>query len=144
MPAGEVFTAPIEDGVEGCVTFSFPAVWGGFEVEGVRLEFRKGIVVNASAEKGMDKLRKILETDEGSRRLGEVAFGLNYNITRPTKQILLDEKIGGTMHMALGAAYPDTGGTNKSSIHWDLILDLRRGRVYGDNELIYEDGRFLA
>ncbi len=144
MPAGEVFTAPIEDGVEGCVTFSFPAVWGGFEVEGVRLEFRKGIVVNASAEKGMDKLRKILETDEGSKRLGEVAFGLNYNITRPTKQILLDEKIGGTMHMALGAAYPDTGGTNKSSIHWDLILNLRRGRVYGDNELIYEDGRFLA
>ncbi|MEM1655092.1 MAG: aminopeptidase [Nitrososphaerota archaeon] len=144
MPAGEVFTAPVEDGVEGRVAFSFPAIWGGFEVDGVRLEFRNGAIVNASAEKGADKLRKIIETDEGSRRLGEVAFGLNYNITRPTKQILLDEKIGGTMHMALGAAYPETGGTNKSSIHWDLILDLRRGRVYGDNELIYENGRFLA
>lgn len=144
MPAGEVFTAPVEDSVEGRVSFSFPAVWGGFEVEGVRLEFRRGVVVNASAEKGADKLKKILETDDGSRRLGEVAFGLNYNITRPTKQILLDEKIGGTMHLALGAAYPETGGENKSSIHWDLILDLRQGRVYGDGDLIYENGRFIA
>ncbi len=144
MPAGEVFTAPVEDGVEGHIAFSFPAIWGGFEVEGVRLEFRSGMVVDASAEKGADKLKKIIETDGGSRRLGEVAFGLNYGITRPTKQILLDEKIGGTMHMALGAAYPETGGMNKSSIHWDLILDLRRGKVYGDNDLIYENGKFLA
>ncbi len=144
MPAGEVFTAPIEEGVEGYVRFSFPAVWGGFEVEGVKLKFERGRVVEALAEKGEDKLRRILETDEGARRLGEAAFGLNYGIDKPTKQILLDEKIGGTMHLALGAAYPETGGMNKSSIHWDLILDLRRGRVYGDGDLIYENGRFLT
>ena len=143
MPAGEVFTAPVEDSVEGFIKFSFPAVWGGFEVEGVKLKFERGRVVEAHAEKGEDKLRKILETDEGAKRLGEVAFGLNYNITRQTKQILLDEKIGGTMHLALGAAYPDTGGANKSSIHWDLIIDLKHGKVYGDKDLIYENGRFI-
>ncbi|HDD42296.1 MAG TPA: aminopeptidase [Nitrososphaeria archaeon] len=144
MPAGEVFTAPVEDGVEGRVRFSFPAVWGGFEVEGVRLSFRRGKVVEASAEKGEEKLKKILETDEGAKRLGEVAFGLNYNITRHTKQILTDEKIGGTMHLALGAAYPETGGVNKSAIHWDLIVDMKRGKVYGDGDLIYENGKFIT
>jgi len=143
MPAGEVFTAPVEDSAEGLIRFSFPAVWGGFEVEGVKLKFERGRVVEAYAEKGEDKLRKILEADEGARRLGEVAFGLNYNITRHTKQILIDEKIGGTMHLALGAAYPETGGVNKSAIHWDLIVDMKRGKVYGDGDLIYENGRFL-
>ena len=83
-----------------------------------------------------------MRTDEGARRLGEIAFGLNYRIDRHTRQILFDEKIGGTMHMALGAAYPDTGGLNKSAIHWDMILDMREGRVYGDGDLIYENGRF--
>ncbi len=144
MPAGEVFTAPVEDGVEGYVRFSFPAVWGGFEVDGVKLRFEKGRVVESLAEKGEEKLKKILETDDGAKRLGEVAFGLNYGISKPTKQILLDEKIGGTMHLALGAAYPETGGVNKSSIHWDLILDLKRGKVYGDGDIIYENGRFLT
>jgi len=143
MPAGEVFTAPVEDSAEGVIKFSFPAVWGGFEVEDVKLRFERGRVVEAHAGKGEDKLKKILETDEGARRLGEIAFGLNYNITRHTKQILLDEKIGGTMHLALGAAYPDTGGVNKSAIHWDLIIDMKRGKVYGDGDLIYENGRFL-
>jgi len=143
MPAGEVFSAPIEDSVDGCVKFDYPAVWGGIEVEGVRLRFERGRVIEARAEKGEEKLKKILETDPGARRLGEVAFGLNRNIQRATKQILFDEKIGGTMHLALGAAYPETGGKNKSSIHWDLILDLKRGKVYGDGDLIYENGRFL-
>lgn len=143
MPAGEVFSAPIEDSAEGYVRFDYPAVWRGFEVEGVKLRFRRGEVVDACAEKGEGKLRKMLETDDGARRIGEIAFGLNYNITRATKEILFDEKIGGTMHLALGAAYPETGGKNKSAIHWDFIMDLRRGRVYGDGELIYEDGEFI-
>ena len=143
MPGGEVFSAPVEDGVEGAVRFDYPAVWRGIEVEGAKFKFKRGEVVEAYAEKGEDKLREILKTDEGAKRLGEVAFGLNYNITRATKQILFDEKIGGTMHLALGAAYPETGGKNKSAIHWDFVLDLKRGKVYGDGDLIYENGRFL-
>ncbi|MCX8187573.1 MAG: aminopeptidase [Nitrososphaeria archaeon] len=143
MPAGEVFSAPIEDSAEGYVKFDYPSVWRGFEVEGVKLKFRRGEVVETYAEKGEEKLRKMLETDDGARRIGEIAFGLNYNIARATKEILLDEKMGGTMHLALGAAYPETGGKNKSAIHWDFITDLRRGKVYGDGELIYENGEFL-
>jgi len=143
MPGGEVFSAPIEDSVEGTVKFDYPAVWGGIEVEGAKMTFKQGKVIEVHAEKGEDKLKEILKTDEGAKRLGEVAFGLNYNIRRATKQILFDEKIGGTMHLALGAAYPDTGGENKSAIHWDFILDLKRGKVYGDGDLIYENGRFL-
>jgi len=142
MPAGEIFSAPIEDSVEGEVRFTYPAIWGGIEVENVKLVFRKGEVIEAHAEKGEEKLKEILKADEGARRIGEIAFGLNYRIKRHTKQILFDEKIGGTIHLALGAAYPETGGRNKSAIHWDLILDMRRGKVYGDGELIYEDGRF--
>ena len=143
MPAGEVFSAPIEDSVEGTVKFTYPAIWRGIEVEGVKLRFSRGEVVEAHAEKGEEKLQHILRTDDGARRLGEIAFGLNYKIVKHTRQILFDEKIGGTMHMALGAAYPDTGGLNKSAIHWDMILDMREGKVYGDGDLIYENGRFL-
>lgn len=143
MPAGEVFSAPIEDSAEGYAKFDYPAVWRGFEVNGVKLRFRRGEVVEVHAERGEEKLRKILETDEGAKRIGEIAFGLNYNITRATKEILLDEKIGGTMHLALGAAYPETGGKNKSAIHWDFIMDLKRGKIYGDEELIYENGKFI-
>ncbi len=143
MPGGEVFSAPVEDSVEGVVKFDYPAVWGGIEVEGAKMIFKRGEVVEVHAEKGEDKLKEILKTDDGAKRLGEVAFGLNYSINRATKQILFDEKIGGTMHLALGAAYPETGGKNKSAIHWDFILDLKRGKVYGDGDLIYENGRFL-
>lgn len=144
MPGGEVFTGPIEDYTEGRIYFEYPAVWRGFEVEGVRLVFRRGEVVEASAARGEEFLRKILETDEGARRLGEAAFGLNYDITRPTKMVLFDEKIGGTMHFALGASYPATGGRNKSSIHWDLVKDLKKeGKVYADGDLVYENGRFI-
>ena len=143
MPAGEVFSAPIEDSVEGTVKFTYPAIWRGIEVEGVKLRFSRGEVVEAHAEKGEEKLQHILRTDDGARRLGEIAFGLNYKIVKHTRQILFDEKIGGTMHMALGAAYPDTGGLNKSAIHWDMILDMREGKVYGDGDLIYENGHFL-
>ncbi|GAB6148595.1 aminopeptidase [Stetteria hydrogenophila] len=144
MPGGEVFTGPLEDYTEGRIYFEYPSVWRGFEVEGVRLVFRRGEVVEATAARGGEFLRKVLETDEGARRLGEAAFGLNYDITRPVKMILFDEKIGGTMHFALGASYPATGGRNQSSIHWDLVKELRRdGRVYADGDLVFENGRFI-
>ena len=143
MPGGEVFSAPHEDSVEGYITFTYPAIWRGVEVEGVKLVFKKGAVVEAHAIKGENFLKKMLEVDEGAKRLGEVAFGLNYDITRFTKEILFDEKIGGTIHMALGAAYPSTGGKNVSSIHWDMIKDMKKGKVYADGDLVYENGRFI-
>jgi len=142
MPGGEVFTAPHEDGVDGHILFDLPSVWRGIEVRNVKLKFRNGVVVDAEAEVGGEFLKKALETDEGAKRLGELAFGLNYDITKPIKQILFDEKIGGTVHMALGAAYPSTGGKNVSAIHWDMIKDMSRAKVYADGELIYEGGQF--
>ncbi|WP_244403865.1 aminopeptidase [Pyrolobus fumarii] len=145
MPGGEVFTGPVEDSVEGCVRFDFPSVYRGVEVEGVKLCFKRGEVVEYDAVKGRDFLAKMLSVDEGAKRLGELAFGLNYGITRATREILFDEKIGGTIHMALGNGYPETGSRNKSAIHWDLIKDMRdpEARVYADGELIYKAGRFL-
>ncbi|ADI31540.1 aminopeptidase [Staphylothermus hellenicus] len=143
MPGGEVFSAPIEDSVEGYVEFDYPAIWRGVEVEGVKIVFKKGVVVEAHARRGEEFLKKMLETDEGAKRLGEIAFGLNYNITRFTKEILFDEKIGGTIHMALGAAYPESGGKNVSAIHWDMIKDMRKHKVYADGDLIYENGYFI-
>ncbi|MEM4452005.1 MAG: aminopeptidase [Thermosphaera sp.] len=144
MPGGEVFTGPVEDLVEGFVEFEYPAIWRGVEVEGVRLVFRNGKVVEASARRGEEFLKKMLSTDEGASRLGEIAFGLNYNIERYTKEILFDEKIGGTIHMALGSSYPETGGRNVSSIHWDMIKDMSKGKVYADGTVIYENGRFIS
>ncbi|MCS7108683.1 MAG: aminopeptidase [Sulfolobales archaeon] len=144
MPGGEVYTAPIEDSVEGFITFTYPAIWRGVEVEGIKLIFKRGVVVDASAVKGEPFLRKILSVDEGSRRVGEIAFGLNYGIDSFTKQILLDEKIGGTIHLALGSAYSTTGGTNRSAIHWDLIRDMRGSKIFADGDLIYSDGKFLS
>ena len=143
MPGGEVFTGPVEDTAEGYIEFDYPAIWRGVEVEGVRLVFRRGEVVEATARKGEDFLRRMLQADEGARRLGELAFGLNYNIDRFTKEILFDEKIGGTMHIALGASYPETGGRNQSSIHWDMIRSLWNHKVYADGDLVYENGRFI-
>ena len=143
MPGGEVFTAPHEDAVDGTILFDLPSVWRGIEVRNVKLKFRDGEVVEADAEVGGAYLKKILETDEGAKRLGELAFGLNYDISESTKQILFDEKIGGTVHMALGAAYPSTGGKNVSAIHWDMIKDMGDAIVYGDGEKIYVNGRFL-
>ncbi|MEM0340867.1 MAG: aminopeptidase [Acidilobaceae archaeon] len=143
MPGGELFTGPIEESVEGRIAFTYPSIWRGYEVEGIRLVFRKGEVVEASATKGENLLKKILEVDEGARRVGEFAFGLNYDINKFTKQILLDEKIGGTIHLALGSGYITTGSKNKSAIHWDMIKDMSKAKVYGDKELIYENGKFL-
>jgi len=144
FPDGEVFTGPVEEATRGTVRFSFPAIYGGREVTDVRLTFEGGRVTDASAAKGQDFLWAMLDLDGGARTLGEFAFGLNYDIQRWTRNILFDEKIGGTLHMALGAAYPDTGGRNTSGLHWDMILELRNGaEVYGDGEVIYRDGRFL-
>ena len=143
MPGGEVFTGPVEDTAEGYIEFDYPAIWRGREVDGIKLVFRRGEVVEAHASKGEEFLRKMIATDEGSRRLGELAFGLNYNITRFTREILFDEKIGGTMHIALGSSYPETGGQNVSSIHWDMIKSLRNHRVYADGDLVYENGHFI-
>ncbi len=108
----------------------------------MRLTFREGRVVAATAARGQAFLEAMLDLDPGARALGEVAFGLNYGISRFTRNILFDEKIGGTMHVALGQAYPDSGGTNRSALHWDLICDLHAGQVYADGELCYADGRF--
>lgn len=144
FPDGEVFTGPIEDQTQGVVCFSFPAVHGGREVQDVRLTFRDGRVVDATASKGEAFLLAMLDQDEGARVLGEIAIGTNYSITRFTRNTLFDEKIGGTFHAALGASYPETGGRNESGLHWDMVCDLRQGgHIYADGELISENGRFL-
>jgi len=144
FPDGEVFTGPVEDATEGVVCYSFPAVYGGREVHDIRLRFRAGRVVEASAGKGEDFLIRMLDQDKGARVLGELALGCNYDITRYTRNTLFDEKIGGTFHCALGAAYPETGGRNQSGLHWDMVCDLRKGgRVEVDGKLISRNGRFL-
>jgi aminopeptidase len=144
MPDGEIFTGPVEHSVNGWVRFTYPAIVNGREVDGVELHFENGQVIKASAAKNNEYLQRMLETDEGARYLGEFAVGTNYGIDRFTKSILYDEKIGGTLHMALGRGYPDTGSKNVSGIHWDMICDMRDGsQMLVDDELIYENGRFL-
>lgn len=143
VPDGEVFYAPVEDSAEGFITYDFPAIYQGREVDGVRLEFRQGRVVAATAKKGEDFLIKTLDTDAGARILGEFGIGCNYGIQRFSKDILFDEKIGGTIHLALGRAYEEAGGTNQSAIHWDMIKDLRReGRLELDGQVVQENGEF--
>ncbi len=143
IPDGEVFTSPVKESVEGSIYFDYPACYSGVEVHGVRLTFENGKIVDARAQKGEDFLNKMLDTDENARFLGEVAFGLNWGIKRFTKNILFDEKIGGTIHMAAGAAYPETGGENPSGLHWDFIKGMEDGEVYADGKLIYKNGRFV-
>ncbi len=144
MPSGEIFTGPVEDSVEGWVRFTYPAITNGREVEGIELWFEQGRVVKATAKKGQEYLLQMLDTDPGSRYLGEFAIGTNDGIQRFTKNILFDEKIGGSFHMAVGAGYPETGSKNESSIHWDMICDMRDGgEIYVDGELFYQSGRFV-
>ena len=144
FPDGEVFTGPEEQKTHGFITYSFPAIYMGREVSGIRLEFENGKVVKATADKGQELLDSLLGMDEGARFLGEVAFGTNYGIQRFSREILFDEKIGGTVHLALGAAYPETGCTNQSALHWDMICDLREGgTVYADGQVIHQNGRFV-
>jgi aminopeptidase len=144
FPDGEVFTGPWENATEGHIRYSFPAIYAGREVQDVRLVFKKGKVVDARAAKGEKLLHAMLDTDPGARVVGELAFGTNYSIKRFSKNTLFDEKIGGTMHVAVGASLPESGGKNKSAVHWDMVCDTRRGfLVYGDGKPIHKNGKFL-
>jgi aminopeptidase len=144
FPDGEVFTGPVPDSVTGQINFSFPAVHHGREVQDVKLTFKNGKVIDASASKGQDFLMSMLDMDAGARFLGECAIGTNYGITRYTKNTLFDEKIGGTVHFALGQGYPETGApTNSSGLHWDMVCDLRNGGyVEIDGVKVNVDGKF--
>lgn len=144
FPSGEVFTGPIETSAEGTIRFTYPGIYMGKEIENIGLTFEKGEVVQAHAQKGENLLQEMLSIDEGARRIGEIAVGTNYGIDRFTKNILFDEKIGGTIHLALGRSMPDSKGENISAIHWDLLKDMKEGgKIFADGELFYENGKFL-
>jgi aminopeptidase len=145
MPSGEIFTGPVEDSAEGRIRYDFPVCHAGREIEGIRLVFRRGKVVEASADKNEKFLRAMLDMDPGARRLGELGIGTNFGIRRFIKNILFDEKIGGTIHLALGQSYAETGGRNASALHWDMIKDLRQGgAIYVDGRLFQKNGRFVT
>ena len=144
MPSGEIFTGPVEDSVNGWVRFSYPAIVGGRAVSGIELRFVDGKVTEASAEQNEDLLLAQLDTDAGARYLGEFAIGTNFGISQFTGMILYDEKIGGTVHMAVGMGYPESGSLNKSAVHWDMICDMRQdSEIRVDGELFYKDGSFV-
>ncbi len=144
LPDGELFTGPVETSVEGEVRFTYPASFRGRVVEGIELRFDRGEVVSARARRGQAFLEEMIGVDEGARRVGEFSFGMNEAVSEFTLNTLFDEKIGGTMHLALGKSYPESGGENLSALHWDLVCDLRSGsEVYADGELVYRDGKFL-
>jgi len=145
MPSGEIFTGPVETSPQGRLRCGFPVCRGGRELVGIELEFDQGRVVSARAEQGEEYLLSMLDLDPGARRLGELGLGLNQGIDRFTGSILYDEKIGGTVHLALGQSYPETGGTNQSALHWDLIVDTRQGgRISADGRVVMRDGRWLV
>ncbi len=144
MPDGEIYTGPVEDSVNGWVKFTYPAIYGGVAVEGAELTFSNGRVERAKADKNQDYMLRMLESDAGSRYLGEFAIGTNRDIDRFTGNILFDEKIGGSFHMALGAGYPETGSKNRSAIHWDMICDLRKdSEIVADGQPFYKNGQFV-
>jgi aminopeptidase len=144
MPDGEIFTGPVEDSINGWVRFTYPAITSGVSVEGIELTFSNGRVESAKADKNQDFLLKMLETDAGARYLGEFAIGTNFEINAFTGQILFDEKIGGSFHMAVGAGYPETGSKNTSAIHWDMICDMRTdSEILVDGESFYKNGQFV-
>ncbi len=144
LPDGEIYTGPVENSANGWVHFTLPAVYQGNIVEGIELTFREGRVVKATAEKNQALLQRILDTDPGARYVGEFAIGTNYEINRFVKNILFDEKTGGSFHMALGAGYTETGSSNKSAIHWDMICDMRKdSEILVDNQVIYRNGQFV-
>jgi len=143
FPDGEIFTSPVDDDINGYISFSFPGIYTGKEIEGIKLEVKDGKVVKASASKGEDLLHSLLNTDGGSSRFGEVAIGTNYGIKNFTRNMLFDEKIGGTVHMAIGDSMAEAGGLNHSSLHWDMLCDMRNGgKIFADGELFYENGLF--
>lgn len=143
FPDGEIFTGPIENSAEGYIRYSFPAVYGGREVEDVRLEFKNGKVVKESASKNQKFLSDMLNMDKGARFLGEFAIGTNYEIKQFSRNTLFDEKIGGTCHLAVGASIPESGGKNQSSLHWDMVCDLKKNsQITADGKVIYKNGKF--
>jgi aminopeptidase len=142
VPGGEVYTAPVDDSAEGEICFDLPGIRYGREIKGIRLKFCKGEVVDYSAETNQDALKSIIETDQGSKRIGELGIGTNRGIKRFTKNILFDEKIGDTIHLALGNAYKDCGGINKSAIHWDIIKTMKPGQILLDGKVLQKDGKF--
>lgn len=145
MPDGEICTGPVEDSANGWVEFSYPDVTQGREIDGIRLEFKEGRVVKANATKNEEFLLSQMEIDEGAKYLGELGIGTNYGIEKFTKNILFDEKIGGTFHLALGAGYPETGSKNESAIHWDMLCDIKKdSEIRVDGDLLYKDGEFLV
>lgn len=145
FPSGEFFTGPVENSANGVIQFDVPSSYNGRAVEGVRLVFQEGKVVEASARQGQQYLENMLELDAGARYLGEFAFGNNPGVVRATRNTLFDEKMGGTVHLALGSSYPETGGRNQSSLHWDMVCDLRQqGEVWIDNELFLQNGKILV
>lgn len=144
MPDGEIATAPLESTVDGQITFEFPGVLGGRLMHDIRLRWAQGRLVEASASTNQDFLHAVLQTDPGASRIGEFAIGTNPRVIHFCKDILLDEKIGGTIHIALGRAYPQVGGTNQSAIHWDIVKDMRQeGEIYLDDRLIFQNGKVL-
>lgn len=144
MPGGEIFTAPVETSIDGKIYFDLPSAWSGQVAKDIYLEFKKGKVIKARAREGNDLLQKNLEIDAGAKYIGEFACGTNLGIKRAVLDTLFDEKIGGTIHMALGNAYKECGGKNKSDLHWDLIKDLRKqGQIFVDSKLVFKNGKFL-
>jgi aminopeptidase len=144
FPDGEIFTGPIEDSVEGTIRFTYPGIFQGQEIEDIFLRFKSGKVVEAHAAKGQELLLKLLDTDEGSRYAGEIAIGTNENINRFTKNMLFDEKMGKTVHLAIGKGIPESGSNNDSAIHWDMLKDMSEGgEIYADGSLIYKNGTFV-
>lgn len=144
FPDGEVFTSPVENSASGEIYFDFPAIYRGNEAQGIHLTLENGKVIKATAEKGEEFFLSMINQDEGARFVGEIAIGTNDMIQEITGNILFDEKIGGSIHMALGASYPETGGKNESGLHWDLIKNMKNGgKIYADDKLIYENGKFL-
>jgi len=143
MPDGEIFTGPIENSAQGQIRFTYPGIYSGREIEDITLTFKKGMVVKAKAEKGEELLRELLKTDAGAKRIGEISIGTNTGITRFTKNMLFDEKMGYCVHLALGRSIAMSGGKNQSSIHWDILKDMKSGEVYADKELVYEKGHFV-
>jgi aminopeptidase len=143
FPDGEIFTGPVEDSAEGWVRFRYPAIWNGQEVSDIELWFERGAVVKEKASKNQELLTAQLNTDSGARRLGEFGIGTNYYITRFTKEMLFDEKMGGTIHLAVGAGLPETGSKNDSGIHWDMLCDMNDAEISVDGEQFYWNGKFL-
>jgi aminopeptidase len=143
FPDGEIATSPLESSADGWVRFSYPAIYAGQEVEDVELWFEHGKVVREKAGKGQALLTALLDADAGSRYLGEWGIGTNYQIRRFTKNMLFDEKMGGTIHLALGAGLPQAGGQNQSSIHWDMLCDMSESEILVDGDLFYKDGKFV-